>query len=79
MRHPALFEINARTWLQRLSVEAGKPVTLADVTDATLDDIARRGFDWIWLMGVWRTGPASRAASRSMPAWRAEFQAVLAD
>jgi hypothetical protein len=50
--------------------EAGRPVTLADVDDATLDDLARRGFDWIWLLSVWRTGTASRAVSRRNPPGR---------
>jgi hypothetical protein len=62
-----------------LSREAGKPVTLADVDDATLDDLARRGFDLIWLLGVWQTGAASRAVSRGTPAWQAEFRAALPD
>jgi glycosidase len=78
-RYPSLFEINTRVWLRRLSREAGKPITLADIDDAILDDLARRGFDWIWLLSVWRTGAASRAVSRSNPAWQREFQAVLPD
>lgn len=52
-RYRSLFEIDTRVWLGRLSREAGKPVTLATVDDATLDDLARRGFDWIWLLSVW--------------------------
>ena len=78
-RYPSLFEINTRVWLCRLSQQAGKPVTLADIDDATLDDLARRGFDWIWLLSVWQTGAASRAVSRSNPAWQAEFRAALPD
>ncbi len=62
-----------------MSRAAGKPVTLADVDDATLDDLARRGFDWIWLLSVWRTGAAGRAVSRSNPAWEPEFRAALPD
>lgn len=78
-RYPSLFEINTRVWLRRLSREAGKPVTLATVDDATLDDLARRGFDWIWLLSVWQTGPASRGVSRGNPSWLDEFRAVLPD
>jgi glycosidase len=78
-RYPSLLEINTRVWLRRLSREAGKSITLANVDDATLDDIARRGFDWIWLLSVWPTGAASRAVSRGNPAWQAEFQSVLPD
>jgi hypothetical protein len=76
-RYPSLYEINTRVWLYRLSQEAGKPVTLADIDDAILDDLAGRGFDWIWLLSVWQTGAASRTVSRSTPAWQAEFRAAL--
>jgi hypothetical protein len=76
-RYPALYEINTRVWLGGLSRQAGEPVTLADVDDATLDQFAERGFDWIWLLSVWQTGEASKAVSRSIPAWRGEFQTAL--
>ncbi|MET1026341.1 MAG: alpha-amylase family glycosyl hydrolase [Dongiaceae bacterium] len=78
-RYPSLIEINTRTWLYRLSLEAGKRITLAEIDDAILDDLSRRGFDWIWLLSVWQTGAASRAMSRENPAWRTEFQAALPD
>lgn len=78
-RYPSLYEINTRVWLGRLSREAGRPVTLADVDDAILDDLARRGFDWIWLLSVWQRGVASRSVSRSHAAWQAEFRAALPD
>ena len=78
-RYPSLFEINTRVWLRRLSREAGRPMTLSDIDDDTLDEIASRGFDWIWLLGVWRTGADSRAVSRFNPAWRAGFEAALPD
>lgn len=79
VRYPSLYEINTRVWLDRLSRAAGEPVTLATVDDATLDDLARRGFDWIWLLSVWRRSAASRSVSRGNPAWQAEFRAALPD
>jgi hypothetical protein len=48
-RYPSLFEINTRVWLERLSRDAGKQVTLAGIDDTTLDSFAERGCDWIWL------------------------------
>ena len=75
-RYPSLYQINARVWLNRLSREAGKRVTLVDIDDATLDGFAEQGLDWIWLLSVWQTGAAGRAVSRSSPQWRAEFRAV---
>ena len=37
------------------------------------------GFDWIWLLSVWQTGPAAQQVSRSNPEWRKEFQETLPD
>ena len=79
VRYPTLFQINTRVWLERLSREAGKPITLADIDDATFDGFAERGFDWIWLLSVWQTGAAGRAVSRGNPQWRAEFKTLLPD
>ena len=37
------------------------------------------GFDWIWLLSVWRTGPAGQRVSRANPEWRREFEETLPD
>jgi glycosidase len=78
-RYPSLFQINTRVWLRRLSREAGKPITLADIDDTTIDGFAEQGFDWIWLLSVWQTGAAGRAVSRGNLQWRTEFKTVLPD
>jgi hypothetical protein len=40
-RYPSLFQINTRDWLRYLLRECGKkPVTLADIDDATIDGFA---------------------------------------
>jgi len=67
-RYPSLCQINTRVWLRRLAQERGQPVTLADIDAATFDGFVQQGFDWIWLLSVWQTGPAGRAVSRSNPA-----------
>ena len=78
-RYPSLYQLNTRVWLRRLSRDRRKRATLAEIDDATIDGFARQGFDCIWLLSVWRTGPAGRAISRSRPEWRAEFGEVLPD
>src|SRR5271163_3877543 len=77
--YPSLFQINARVWLQRLSREDGRRITLADVGDATIDRFAEQGFDWICLLSVWQIGAVGRAVSRGDQQWRAEFKAILPD
>jgi glycosidase len=57
----------------------GRPATLDDITDVELDRLAAMGFDWIWLLSVWRTGAAGRLVSRTQPEWRKEFQETLPD
>jgi hypothetical protein len=68
LRYPTLYQINTRVWLNRLSREAGKRVTLADIEDATLDGFAEQGFDWIWLLSVWQIGPAGGGGFAQQPA-----------
>jgi len=70
--YPLLFQINTRVWLRRLSREAGRRITLADIDDATLDGFAEKGFDWIWLLRVWQLGAAGRAVPRGNPQWRGD-------
>jgi len=78
-RYPSLFQINIRVWLTALAGELGRPATLDDVPDAELDRLARAGFDWVWLLSVWQTGPAGQRISRSIPELRREFEATLPD
>ena len=77
--HPSLYQINTRVWLTRLSESLGRRATLDDVADAELDLLAERGFDWVWLLSVWQTGPAAQRVSRSHAGWRKEFQETLPD
>jgi hypothetical protein len=78
-RYPSLYQINTRVWLTRLSQTLGRPATLDDIPEAELDRLAATGFDWIWLLSVWRTGPAAQQVSRANPEWRHEFQETLPD
>ena len=63
--------------MQELSHKLGRPATFDDVPDSALDRIARFGFDWVWLLGVWQTGEASRQISIQNPAWRSELEQTL--
>ena len=78
-RYPSLYQINTRVWLTELSRNLGRAATLDDVPDAELDRLAEWGFDWVWLLSVWQTGPAARAISRANPQWRREFEETLPD
>ncbi len=78
-RRPLLFQVNTRILLTERARALGRPATLDDVPDALLDEVAGQGFAWIWFLGVWTTGPAARAVSRSRADWRASFRKDLPD
>jgi len=61
--YPLLYQINTRVWLTELSRLLGRPATLDDIPDRELDRVAEMGFDWVWLLSVWRTGTVARAIS----------------
>ena len=45
----------------------------------TLDRLAELGFDWVWFLSVWQTGPAAQRSRAANPEWRSEFQETLPD
>jgi hypothetical protein len=77
--NPLIYEINVWVWLDELSRNAGKPLTLAQVPDAVWDDIAALGFDAVWLMGVWERSPAGIAIANRNPGLREDFRRSLPD
>jgi glycosidase len=79
VRYPSLYQINTRVWLTGLSRALGRRATLDDIPDTELDRLAELGFDWVWLLSVWQTGPAAQAISRAHAGWRREFAETLPD
>ena len=78
-RYPSLYQINTRVWLTELSKRLGRYAVLDDIPDSELDRLAELGFDWVWFLSVWQTGPAAQRVSRSNAEWRREFEETLPD
>lgn len=64
---PLLYEVATRPWLNRLSDRHGRRITLGDVPDPEIAAIASAGFDFLWPMGVWRTGEAAARIAQRQP------------
>jgi glycosidase len=58
--NPHLYEINTWPWLEKMSQQQKRQIQLGDVPDAVWDGIAERGFNIVWLMGIWRRSAESR-------------------
>ncbi|MER2599020.1 MAG: alpha-amylase family glycosyl hydrolase [Caldilineales bacterium] len=78
-QNPAIYEINAWTWLHELRAQAGAPLTLAEIPQAELERLAGYGFDALWLMGVWQRSPAGRAVAVAHPGLQQEYARALPD
>jgi hypothetical protein len=76
---PVLYEINTVIWLRELSRRYGRRVTLGEVPAAAWDEVALRGVDAVWLMGVWERSPAGLRIAERDEALRASWREALAD
>lgn len=76
-RYPLLYEINARLFIKRLSEKYRRALTLATVPEEEWQLLARRGFDLIWLMGVWQRSPAARQQALLDPELRRQYDQAL--
>ncbi|MFH1194237.1 MAG: alpha-amylase family glycosyl hydrolase [bacterium] len=54
IKNPSIFEINTRVWLKRFNT-LEKEARISDVPDSYWTDLALKGIDCIWLMGIWKT------------------------
>jgi len=76
---PVIYEVNTAVWLEALSGEAGRPVTLADVPPQAWDAVTPAGVDAVWLMGVWERSPAGLAVASTNAGLQASFREALPD
>lgn len=79
MDHPLLYEINARHWVSALRKKYADPKTLdlGSVPEVELETLAEKGVTHLWLMGVWPTGPKSRAQALDHADLRREYGNAL--
>jgi len=64
---PLVYEINTWCWLNELSTARGRTIDLGSVPAELPSQWQAQGFSHIWLMGVWSTGPRSRATYLTHP------------
>jgi glycosidase len=61
MPNTVLMAKSTLVWLYQLSQKYGRPIERLDqIPDEELDELARRGFTGLWLIGLWERSNASR-------------------
>ncbi len=75
---PRIFEIPTWPWLSHLSVLYGQEITLANVPEEVVAEMAQ-GADAVWLMGVWERSSASRQCALEIPELREAYARAVPD
>lgn len=74
--NPHILEINIRAWLARLQQRHGRRFALHEIPEEYWQTFKERGFDAIWLMGVWKQSPKAGEIARQHPDIQAEIRRV---
>jgi glycosidase len=78
--NPKLYEINTLVWLGELSRRYGKTIRLGNVPAEQWDRLKLLGFDYVWLMGVWKRSREGVKLFKESPEWPklcTHFDAIL--
>jgi hypothetical protein len=78
-QQPVIYEINTAVWLNELSHQAGREISLGDVPASAWHAITPAGVDAVWLMGVWERSTLGLAIANAHPGLRASFHEALPD
>jgi len=78
-KHPKIYEINTRSWINGLSNNLGRRMTLSTVPQECWKNLKALGMDLVWLMGVWLPSPGSVAIARTHPELKLGYSEVLPD
>ncbi len=74
-----LYEINTFVFLDKLSEQLNKKISLKNIPDTVWKDLKSKGFQYVWLMGVWQRSQQSRSFSLTSPELKKEYTEVLGD
>lgn len=79
LHHPILYALNARVQLTEIASTIGRPLTLNEFPEEALDRLRTLGIDFVWPIGVWRTGRLSRYVARHHEDLLSEYKLALPD
>jgi len=77
--NPVIYEINTWIWLKELSLKNKKKITLATIPGKDLDELAKLGFDAVWLMGVWKRSHAGLIIAKQHEGIMKDLREALPD
>jgi len=76
---PVIYEINTWVWLNELSRQNQRTITLGTVPPEQWDELASLDMDAVWLMGVWERSPEGMRIANENAGLQADFRSALPD
>jgi len=76
---PVIYEVNTAVWLDSLSQDADRRLTLAEVSSSDWAAVTPTGVEAVWLMGVWERSPIGLAVAKANPELMTSFRDALPD
>jgi glycosidase len=79
-KNPTLLQVSARPWLYLLSERKGKTIkSFKQIPDDVFADIQTKGFDYLWVMGVWSIGQEGIKHDRTTQSLVDGYKKILPD
>jgi hypothetical protein len=78
-KHPKIYEINTWVWLNELSRNYKRLITLSTVPAGEWDTLSSLGVDALWFMGVWERSPKGIQVALGNEGLMADFRRALPD
>jgi Alpha amylase, catalytic domain len=79
LSRPIIYEINTWVWLNDLSRQNKRAITLGSVPPEQWDALASLGVHAVWLMGVWQRSPEGIRIANENAGLQADFRRALPD
>jgi hypothetical protein len=79
MSHPLIYQKNTRFWLAQLSQELKRPASLDDIPDHELERLSEMGFDWLYLLGMWKSGQKEARIAQAHAGLRQQARSKLGE
>lgn len=76
--HPHMIQLDTLTWLMQMHRQSALKVRLIDVPNHEWEELRSRGFDLIWLMGIWERSTEARRKSLEQP-WIQDYLRELSE
>lgn len=78
-KNPHFYQINLMQWLSELSTRERKRIDISRIPRREWASLRERGFDAVWLMGMWQRSPDSALKARGEPSLVEECRRILSD